>query len=255
MYEEHAQEETLKMKVFYIQSEKYYQPADVRLALKCAEAAMKQTKAEVKVLLEPGAADNVFAGVDEVEYDGSSFKYDKISGEITTPRKYKNTKDEILISICPTRQILEKIQNSEHVLVAIIIPDNPQENDVLHWLDLNSAIDINTQKPLAGISDVPKEIKRAVGYLKDYCLQFGVNLKHTSVVEQELVRVGNTLVKDQINATVDMVVKHCLSRGLCCEEAKNVAKAFCRATIKPTSLVVDYDAYREKLDDPKWEIV
>ena len=186
------------MKVFYIQSAKYYQPADVLSALKCAEAAAKQTTAEVKVLLEPGAADNVFAGVDDGEFDGTSCKYDTISGEITTPRKYKNTMDEIVISICPTKQILEKIQKSEHVLAAIIIPDNPQDDNVYHWLDLYTAVDIQNGSVLNGIGQPAEGIRRAVGFLQNYSLRYTVKLTDIAVWTGEIADVANTIKKQGI---------------------------------------------------------
>lgn len=245
------------MKVFYTLKENSYNAADVELALKCAEAASKQYGWPVRALIETLQDKGVFSGVQDFEEQSSNkFKFNSITGEITSRRQFQGGAGEIIVAVCPTIQLLKAVQqNSTRIKLLIVVPDMDASvnQDIYLWLDLNSAIDIRSSQPLQGIHQPAAGVKRAIGYLIDYCQRMNVDLTHTTVQTGVMADVVNTIKKQGITANYNEVVKYSLRRDLTFAEAEILAKAFCQRTLLKTRGCPNYDAYWTSIDDPKWE--
>lgn len=240
------------MKVTYTLASNYYQPSDIELALRCAEVAAQQTGKSVIILLEGKTQYAVLNGVNGLKVTGSNFSFNAIQGDIVTRLQYKGANGEIILTVCPTIQLLQKLQDSGIGLL-IVVPEMPASTDIYHWLDLNSAIDIQSRTVLSGIAPPVAGVKRAIGYLKDYCLRMNVDLTHTPVYSGELADVANTLKKQGVAANYEEVVKYSLIRDLSYAEATIAAKAFCQRTMLKMRGNPDYTAYWNTINDPKWE--
>lgn len=245
------------MKVFYTLKGNTYNAADVELALKCAEAASKQYGWPVRALIETLQDKGVFSGVGNFEEKGlNKFKFNSITGEITSRRQFQGGAGEIIVAVCPSIQLLQTVQrNSTRIKVVIVVPDMDASvnQDIYHWLDVNSAIDIQSSHPLQGIHLPVAGVKRTIGYLIDYCQRMNVDLTHTTVQTGAMADVVNTIKKQGITANYDEVVKYSLQRGLTYAEAEILAKALCQRTLLKTRGCPNYDAYWKAIDDPKWE--
>ena len=181
------------------------------------------------------------------------FAFRGITGEIATRRSFQGVNGEILVVICPTIELLQKMQQYQGIGLAIVVPEMKTSSDIYYWLDLNSATDIQTGATLSGIGLPVVGIKRAIGFLKDYCMRLGVKLTEIALWTGEIADVANTIKKQKIFAGYDEVVKYCLQRGLTIEEAELLAKAFCQK--KPLKMrgCPDYGTYWKAINDPKWE--
>lgn len=245
------------MKVFYTLKGKIYNAADVELALKCAEAASQQYGWPVRALIETLQQKVVFAGVQGFSWSGSSqFKYGSVTGHVTTRRQFQGGAGEIIVAVCPTIQLLQAIQqNSTRVQMLIVVPemDSNACRDIYHWLDLNSATDIQSGNTMQGVHLPATGIQRAIGFLMDYCQRNTVDMTHTTIQTGVMADVVNTIKKQGIAANYDEVVKYSLQRGLPNAESEILAKAFCQKSLLKKRGCPDYDEYWKAINDPKWE--
>lgn len=245
------------MKVFYTLKGNIYNAADVELALKCAETVSQQYGWPVRTLIETLQDKGVFSGVQDFKEQGSNkFKFNSITGEITSRRQFQGGTGEVIVAVCPTIQLLQATQqNSTRIKLLIVVPDMDASvnQDIYHWLDLNSATDIQSGQFLQGIHEPVTGIKRAIGYLIDYCQRFTVDLTHTTVQNGVMVDAVNTIKKRGIVANCDEVIKYSPQRGLTFAEAEILAKAFCQKNLLKTRGCPDYDEYWKSINDPKWE--
>ena len=240
------------MKVAYTLTGSYYQPSDIELALQCAEAVAQKANKPVKILLEGKAQYAVLLGVNGLNITGSSFTYNSLHGDIITRLQYQGSKGDIAVTVCPTIQLLQKIQDTG-ISLLVVVPEMTVSTNIYHWLDLNSAIDIMSQQVLNGIGLPATGIKRAIGYLIDYCQRNTVDFTHITVQAGEMANVVNTIKKKGISANEDEIVKYCLQRDLTLIEAEILAKAFCKKTCLPMRGNPNYDLYWKAIDDKKWE--
>lgn len=240
------------MKVAYTLAGSIYQPTDIELALQCAEAAAKQFGKQVRIVLETKHQYPVLNGVNNLTVKGNSFTFGNIQGGIETRLQYKCAKGDIIITVCPSIQLLQKLQDSG-VSVLFVVPEMTASSNVYHWLDLYSAMDIQSGQTLQGIKIPAPGVKRAVGYLKDYCIQGTVDLTHTTVYTGVLADVANTLKKQGITAICEEVLKYCLQRDLSYAEGCIVAKAFSQQSMLKMRGTPNFQAYWNMIDDPKWE--
>lgn len=246
------------MKVFYTLKGNAYDAADVELALKCAEAASRQYGGPVRALIDTLQDKGVFSGVQNFKEQGSNkFKFNSITGEITSRRQFQGGAGEIIVAVCPTMSLLNDVQNNAtRIQLLIVVPDMDASvnQDIYHWLDLNSATDIQSCQPMQGIHLPALGVKRAIGYLIDYCQRMTVDLTHTTVQMGVMADVVNTIKKQGITANYDEVIKYSLQRGLLFAEAEILAKAFCQKTLLKTRGCPNYGVYWKSIDDPKWEL-
>lgn len=240
------------MKVTYTLAGIYYQPSDIELALRTAEAVAQQSGKSVIILLENKTLYAVLAGVNGLKVTGSNYSFNTIQGHIVTRLQYQGANGEIILTVCPTLQLLQKFQDSG-ISLLIVVPEMTASADIFNWLDLNSALDIQSRTVLSGIGHPIAGVKRAIGYLKDYCLRMNVDLTHTPVYSGELADVANTLKKQGVAANSEEVMKYCLLRGMSFAEATIAAKAFCQKTMLKMRGTPDYNAYWNTINDPKWE--
>lgn len=240
------------MKVVYTLAGNYYQPSDVELAMQCAEAASQQSGKAVKVLLESKAQYSVLSGVNNLAVNGNLFTFGSIQGSIETRLQFKGAKGDTAVTVCPSIQLLQKLQDSGIGLL-VVVPEMTASTDIYHWLDLYSAVDIQSGQPLQGIGSPAQGVMRAVGFLKDYSLRINVPLTSVPVYSGEIADVANTLKKQGLIANYEEVVKYCLYRGLSYAEACLVAKAFNQKSMLKMRGNPNFSIYWQNINDPKWE--
>lgn len=240
------------MKVVYTLASNIYQPSDIERALLCAETAAHQMGKAMKIVLESKAQMPVLNGVNGLTVKGNTFSFINIQGIIETRIQYKGAEGEIILAVCPTLQLLQKLQDSG-VSLLIVVPEMTVSTDIYHWLDLYSAMDIQSGILLQGIASPASGVMRAVGYLKDYSLRMNVLLTSVPVYSGEIADVANTLKKQGIVANYEEVVKFCLTRGLSYSEADILAKAFSKKSLLATRGTTDYDLYWQSINDSKWD--
>lgn len=240
------------MKVAYTLAGSYYQPSDIELAMQCAEAAVQQYGKPVRILLEGKVQYPVLSGVNNLSINGSTYKFRTIQGNIETRKQFNGAKGDIIVTVCPTIQLLGKLQNAG-VSLLVVVPEMTASTDIYHWLDLNSAMDIKSGQPLQGIGLPAQGVMRAIGYMKDYCQRMTTSLTSVPVYTGELADVANTLKTQGIIADYEEVVKYCLHRGLSYAEACIVAKAFCQKSMLKMRGKPDFNAYWQAINVQKWE--
>lgn len=240
------------MKVVYTLAGDYFQPSDIELAIQCAEVAAQQYGQSVKILLEGKAQYSVLSGVNDLVVNGSSFSFRSIQGDIVTRLQFKGVKGDIIVTVCPTIQLLQKLQDAG-VSLLVVVPEMTASKDIYYWLDLNTAMDVQSGQPLQGICMPVLGVIRAVGYLKDYCQRMTTSLTSTPVYTGEIADVANTLKKQGIVANYEEVLKYCLYRGLSYAEACLVAKAFSKKSMLKMRGNPNYNVYWKAINDPKWE--
>ena len=240
------------MKVVYTLASNIYQPSDIERALLCAETAAHQMGKAMKIVLESKAQMPVLNGVNGLTVKGNTFSFINIQGIIETRIQYKGAEGEIILAVCPTLQLLQKLQDSG-VSLLIVVPEMTVSTDIYHWLDLYSAMDNQSGILLQGIASPASGVMRAVGYLKDYSLRMNVLLTSVPVYSGEIADVANTLKKQGIVANYEEVVKFCLTRGLSYSEADILAKAFSKKSLLATRGTTDYDLYWQSINDSKWD--
>lgn len=242
------------MKVTYILQGEIYEAKDIEVAMQCAEAAFANNGMPVRVLVETQAQYDVLIGVRGLTRpDAKHFKYNSISGEIVTRKQFQGTKGEILIVICPTIELLQKVQQYPEINMVIVVPEMKSNIDIYHWLDIFSATDIQNGVVLSGIGLPADGIKRAIGYLMNFCMKHTVDMTHLSVQTGEMADVVNTIKKQNIKADYDEVIKYCILRGLKYSEAEVLAKAFCQKSLLKTRGCPNYDAYWHDINVDMWE--
>lgn len=240
------------MKVAYTLAGSIYQPFDIELALQCAEAAAKQFGKQVRIVLETKHQYPVLNGVNNLAVKGNSFTFRSIHGGIETRLQYKDAKGDVIITVCPSIQLLQKLQDSG-VSVLFVVPEMTASSNVYHWLDLYSAMDIKSRQTIQGIKIPAPGVIRAIGYLKDYCKRMNVDLTHATVYTGELADVANTLKKQGITANYEETLKYCLQRDLSYAEGCIVAKAFSQQSMLKMRGTPNFQAYWNMINDPKWE--
>lgn len=240
------------MEVAYTLAGNYYQPSDIELAMQCAEAAAQQLGKSVRILLEGKAQYPVLSGVNNLSNNGRTFTFGSIQGRIETRLQFQGAKGDIIVTVCPTIQLLQKLQDSG-VSLLIVVPEITASTDIYHWLDLNSAMDIKSQQRLQGIALPAQGVIRAIGYLKDYCQRMTTSLTCAPVYTGEIADVANTLKMQGIFADYDEVVKYSLHRNLSFAEACLLAKAFSQKTKLKMRGTPDFNAYWKAINVQKWE--
>lgn len=240
------------MNVAYTLAGNIYQPSDIEIAMQCAESASKQFGKSVRVLLESKAQYPVLSGVNNLAVSGNSFTFRSIQGSIETRLQFNGAKGDIIVTVCPTIQLLQKLQDAG-VSLLVVVPEMTASTDIYHWLDLNSAMDIQSGQPLQRIGLPAPAVMRAIGYLKDYSLRMNVALTSIPVYSGELADVANTLKKQGVVADYEEVVKYSLYRGLSYAEACIVAKAFSQKSMLKMRGTPDFNVYWKNVNDPKWE--
>lgn len=240
------------MKVAYTLAGSYYQPSDIELAMQCAEAVAQQFGKPVRILLENKTLYSVLSGVNNLTINGSTYQFRTIQGNIETRLQFKGAKGDVVVTVCPSIQLLQKLQDAG-VSLLVVVPEMTANTDIYHWLDLNFAIDIQSQQPLQGIGKPAQGVTRAIGYLKDYCQRMATSLTSVPVYTGELADVANTLKKQGLVADYEEVVKYCLHRGLSYAEACIVAKAFSQKSMLKMRGNPDFNAYWNTINDTKWD--
>jgi len=240
------------MKVVYTLASNIYQPSDIERALLCAETAAHQMGKAVRIVLESKAQMPVLNSVNGLTVKGNTFSFNNIQGVIETRLQYKGAKGEIILTVCPTLQLLQKLQDSG-VSLLIVVPEMTASTDVYHWLDLYSAMDIQSSKILQGIASPVSGVMRAVGYLKNYSLRMNILLTSVPVYTGEIADVANTLKKQGIVPDYEEVLKYCLFRGLSFDEACVVAKAFSQRSLLKMRGNPNFGLYWNNINDSKWE--
>jgi len=236
------------MKVVYTLASNIYQPSDIERALLFAETAAHQMGKAVRIVLESKAQMPVLNGVNGLAVKGNTFSFNNIQGVIETRLQYKGAKGEIILAVCPTLQLLQKLQDSG-VSLLIVVPEMTASTDVYHWLDLYSAMDIQSGNILQSIASPVSGVMRAVGYLKNY----NILLTSVPVYSGEIADVANTLKKQGIVSNYEEVLKYCLYRGLSFDEACVVAKAFSQKSLLKMRGNPNFDLFWNDINDPKWE--
>lgn len=241
--------------VFYTLQGQIYDAKDVERALQLAEAASTKYGWPVRALIETLAQKNMFIGVSGFTFQGSNqFRFNSISGAITTRKQFQSGLSEVIVVVCPTIQLLQKIQyHSTNIELLIVVPEMKSDADVYEWLDLNSAKDITSGVALNNIGLPATGIKRAINYLLDYCKRNTVDLTHYSVQTGEMADVVNTIKKQGLTANNKEVIKYCLQKGIPYIEAEILAKAFTRRTLLPTRGCPSYALIWNSINDSKWD--
>lgn len=242
------------MKVVYTLAGNIYKPTDIEEALMYSETAARHLGKRVRIVLDSKAVYPVLHGVNGLNVNGNNFTFNTIQGIIVTRLQYQGSNGEIVVVVCPTIQLLQKIQDSG-ISLLIVVPEMDANacQDIFHWLDLNSAMDIQTGASLSGIGQPVVGIMRAVGYLKDYSQRMNVHLTSVPVYSGEIADVANTLKKQGIVADYEEVLKYCLYRGLSFDEACVVAKAFSQKSLLKMRGNPNFGIYWNNINNPKWE--
>jgi len=240
------------MKVAYTLAGSYYQPSDIELAMQCAEAAAQQLGKPVRILLEGKAQYPVLTGVNNLSVNGSSYQFRTIQGNIETRKQFNGAKGYIIVTVCPTIQLLQKLQDAG-ISLLFVVPEMTASTDIYHWLQLHSANNLMTGQEITGIAPCPSEMNRAIGYLKDYSRKFGVDLTHTTIQVRSLAIVANTLKTYRITSNPDSIYRQALLQGLTHAEADILVKYFMKKGIHPNTTNANYANYWHTLQDPQWE--
>jgi len=243
------------MKVYYTLKEQAYEAKDIELAMQCAETASINNGWPVRALIETLAQKDVFIGVSGFTFQCSNqFRYGSISGAVTTRIQFQTGAGEILVAVCPTIQLLHKIQSySTCIEMLFVVPEIKSDTKIYTWLDLNSAKDLESGAVLSGIGLPVKGIKRAINYLQDYCKRNTVDLNHITVQKGEMTDVVNAIKKQGLSVNDKEVVKYCLQKRLQYSEAVILAKAFAQKTLLQTRGCPNYDIIWNTINDSRWD--
>ena len=239
-------------KVFYRLAGNYYNATDIKHCLDLASAMFLQDSSLVfTIYLISNSQLSALMGVQGLTYDNTSFSYGNITGRIETERTYAPKQGrEVVLAICMLdEKTLCKIENSPSIYSMFVVPEMPGYID--HWLQLHSAYDISSSspQPIAGIPTCTVELKRTIGYLKDYTRKLNVDLTHTSIQQGMLQSVFNAFKSNAADVHYDEVYAESLRRGLSHQEAEILAKAFSRKTSYPNTTITNW-IY---INDPQWE--
>lgn len=120
----------------------------------------------------------------------------------------------------------------------------------IHWLQLHSAKDLNTNLPLQGIPPCPAEVNRAIGLVKNY---FHGAVTKISIGKGNTQAIANTLIKHHIQTDPDTIYQQAFLRGLSHDEIGEIVKAFTRKTPFTITTSPDYNLFWQALQDPQWE--
>ena len=239
-------------KVFHQLAGNIYNASDIEHCLKFAEAIRTQYPQMVfTIYIVSNNQLNTLIGVTGLTVSGNTFTYGNISGVIETERTYsKKNQPETVLAICILEEkSLVKIQSSPTIKCMFVVPEMPGYLD--HWLQLHSADDITTNpiQPFHGIPTCPQELKRAIGYLKDYTRRLDVDLTHTSIQKGVLQAAFNAYRANAPKVTFDQIYAEALRRDLSHVEAEILAKTFSRTTAFSGATVTNWDA----INDQNWE--
>ena len=239
-------------KVFHQLAGDIYNASDIEHCLKFAEAIRTQYPQMVfTIYVVSNNQLNSLIGVTGLTVIGNTFTYGNISGVIETERTYsKKNQPETVLAICILEEkSLVEIQSSPTIKCMFVVPEMPRYLD--HWLQLHSADDITTDpiQPFHGIPTCPQELKRAIGYLKDYTRRLDVDLTHTSIQKGVLQAAFNAYRANAPKVTFDQIYAEALRRDLSHVEAEILAKTFSRTTAFSGATVTDWDA----INDQNWE--
>lgn len=239
-------------KVFHQLAGDIYNASDIEHCLKFAEDIRTQYPQMVfTIYIVSNNQLNTLIGVTGLTVSGNTFTYGNISGVIETERTYsKKNQLETVLAICILEEkSLVKIQSSPTIKCMFVVPEMPGYLD--HWLQLHSADDITTNpvQSFHGIPTCPQELKRAIGYLKDYTRRLDVDLTHTSIQKGVLQAAFNAYRANAPKVTFDQIYAEALRRDLSHVEAEILAKTFSRTTASSGATVTDWDA----INDQNWE--
>lgn len=236
--------------VHYIISSAVYAPADIEAALKFSEQVVSRTGLPMRIAVLTQAQLTTLNGVPMLSHNTKTFQYECISGDIATKLTISENGPEIILTICPDKSLLEKIQSFRDLLGVIVVPEYQNDQGITHWLQLHSAKDLNTNKPIAGIPPCPAEVNRAIGLVKNYFHGAGTKI---SIGKGNTQAIANTLIKHRIIADSDAIYQQAFLRGLDHDEIGEVVKAFTRKMPFSISTSPDYNLYWQALQDPQWE--
>ena len=241
-------------KVFHQLAGKIYNASDIEHCLKLAEAIKANYPQMVfTIYIVSNNQLDILIGVLGLTVSGNTFTYGNISGTIEAERTYsiKNQPETVLAICILDEKSLVKIQSSPSIRCMFVVPEMPGYLD--HWLQLHSADDITGDpiQPFPGIPSCPQELKRAIGYLKDYTRGQNVDFTHTSIQKGVLQATFNAYRANAPKVTYDQIYAEALRRDHSHEEAEILAKSFSRATAFSGATATKWDA----IDDPKWETI
>lgn len=241
-------------KVFHQLAGEIYNASDIEHCLKLAEAIkVEQPQMVFTIYIVSNNQLDTLIGVPGLTVNGNAFTYGNISGAIETERTYsKKNQPETVLAICFLEEkSLVKIQSSPSINCMFVVPEMPGYID--HWLQLHFADDITTDpiQPFHGIPSCPQELKRAIGYLKDYTRRLDVDLTHTSIEKGVLQATFNAYRANAPKVTYDQIYAEALRRDLTHAEAEILAKTFSRSTSFPGANTTQWSA----INDPNWETI
>lgn len=239
-------------KVFHQLASSYYTHEDIKHCLDLAVAIHdSEPDTLTTVYIANSQCIDTLAGVDGLSYNSTSFRYVDIQGLIQTERTYTpKNQPEIVLAVCMAdERSLIKIQDSPSIRCVFVVPEMP--NQLNHWLKVHSAYDISNGEcePFPEIPGCSMELKRSIGYLKDYTRRLGVNLEHTSIQMGVMRSVFNAFLHQGNRASRDEIYTEALRRDLSHTEAEVLSKAFSRSTAFPNSSTTVWDA----INDSRWE--
>lgn len=239
-------------KVFHRLAGSYFDAADIKYCLDMASAMRLQLPDLLfTIYLVTNHQLDTLIGVEGLTYTKDSFTYSNIHGTIETAQSYKSKQGrEVVLAICMLEEkSLINIQESPSLFCLFVVPEMPGYLD--HWLQLHSAIDVSTPslKSYPGVPSCPTELKRTIGYLKDYTRKSNVNLTYTPIQQGILISVSNAYRTNAPKVQFDEVYAECLRRDLSHKEAEIVAKAISRVTSFTGVTITRWDA----INDSQWE--
>lgn len=241
-------------KVFHQLASEYYSPVDVKHCLDLAvEIHKSETDLVTTIYIATKQQFDVLIGVDGLSYNSTSFRYGDIQGLIQTERTYApKDQPEIVLAVCMAEErSLIKIQDAPSVRCVFVIPEMAKQLE--HWLQVHSAYDISkgSCEPFPGIPSCSVELKRSIGYLKDYTRKLNVDIEHTSIQMGVMRSVFNAFLYQGNRASHDEIYAEALRRDLSHAEADVLSKAFSRSTAFPNSRTTTWEA----INDPRWEAI
>lgn len=239
-------------KVYHRLAGNYYDASDIKHCLDLASVMYQQYPDLVfTIYLISNHQLDTLIGVKGLTYTKDSFTYANIHGTIETAQNYKTKQSrEVVLAICMLdEKSLINIQESPSLFCLFVVPEMPGYLD--RWLQLHSAFDISTAtiKSYPEVPSCPVELKRTIGYLKDYTRKTNVNLTYTPIQHGILRSVSNAYKVNAPMVQFDEVYAECLRRDLSHKEAEIVAKAISRATPFIGATITRWDA----INDPHWE--
>lgn len=239
-------------KVFHQLAGKIYNASDIEQCLKLAATINTQyPQMAFTIYIVSNNQLETLIGVPGLSVSGNTFTYGNISGTIETERTYspKNQLETVLAICILEEKSLVKIQNSPSIKCMFVVPEMPGYLD--HWLQLHSADDITNDPihPYHGIPTCPQELKRAIGYLKDYSRGFNVDLTHTSIQKGVLQATFNAYRANAPKVAYDQIYAEALRRDLTHAEAEILEKTFSRTSAFKDASVTKWDA----VNDVNWE--